>query len=57
MGSFYSTCSVSHMVLTDQDKTSIQLLMPGYSTDLNGHTGIAKVASIAFLLLRIVAII
>lgn len=38
MGSFYTTCSVSHMVLTNQ-KTSIQLLVPNYSTDLKEHLG------------------
>ena len=36
MGSFYSSCSISHMRLTNQ-KTSIQLLVPSYSTDLCGH--------------------
>lgn len=36
MGSFYSTCSVSNMTLTNQ-KTSILLLSPGYSTDINSH--------------------
>lgn len=36
MGSFYSTCSVSNMTLTNQ-RTSILLLAPGYSTDLSGH--------------------
>lgn len=36
MGSFYSTCSVSNMTLTNQ-KTSILLLAPGYSTDFKGH--------------------
>lgn len=36
MGSFYSTCSVSNMTLTNQ-KTSILLLSPGYSTDFKGH--------------------
>lgn len=34
MGSFYSTCSVSHMTLTNQ-KTSILLLVPGYCQDFN----------------------
>lgn len=38
MGSFYSTCSITHMVLKNQ-KTSIQLLVPSYCTDLNGHKG------------------
>ncbi len=38
MGSFYTTCSVSHMVLTNQ-KTSIQLLVPNYSTDFKEHLG------------------
>jgi len=38
MGSYYTTCSVSHMVLTNQ-KTSIQLLVPNYSTDLKEHLG------------------
>lgn len=38
MGSFYTTCSVSHMVLTNQ-KTSIQLLVPNYSTDFQEHLG------------------
>lgn len=36
MGSFYSTCSVSNMTLSNQ-KTSVQLLSPGYSTDFKGH--------------------
>lgn len=36
MGSFYSTCSVSNMTLTNQ-KTSILLLAPGYSTDFKGY--------------------
>jgi len=36
MGSFYSTCSVSHMTLTNQ-KTSILLLVPGYSQDFQEH--------------------
>jgi len=36
MGSFYSSCSISHMRLTNK-KTSIQLLVPSYSTDLSGH--------------------
>jgi hypothetical protein len=36
MGSFYSTCSVSSMTLSNQ-KTSIQLLSPGYSTDFKEH--------------------
>lgn len=36
MGSFYSSCSVSHMRLIDQ-KTSIQLLVPGYSTNLESY--------------------
>lgn len=38
MGSFYSSCSVSHMRLTNQ-KTSVQLLVPGYGTDLQSHKG------------------
>ena len=33
MGSFYSTCSVSNMTLANQ-KTSILLLSPGYSTEI-----------------------
>ncbi len=40
MGSFYLTCSISHMTLTNQ-KTSVQLLIPTMdykgNTDLNGH--------------------
>lgn len=36
MGSFYMTCSISHMTLNNQ-KTSIQLLVPGYSTDYSEH--------------------
>jgi hypothetical protein len=36
MGSFYSSCSISHMRLNNQ-KTSIQLLVPSYSTDLGDH--------------------
>jgi len=36
MGSFYSTCSVSNMTLTNQ-RTSILLLAPGYSTDFKEH--------------------
>jgi hypothetical protein len=36
MGSFYSTCSVSNMTLSNQ-KTSVQLISPGYSTDFKGH--------------------
>lgn len=38
MGSFYSTCSISNMTLSSQ-KTSIQLLVPGYSTDYKEHMG------------------
>lgn len=38
MGSFYSSCSISHMRLTDQ-KTSVQLLVPGWGTDLQSHKG------------------
>lgn len=38
MGSFYSTCSITHMTLKNQ-KTSIQLLVPSYCTDLNAHKG------------------
>jgi hypothetical protein len=38
MGSFYSSCSISHMRLTNQ-KTSVQLLVPGYGTDLQSHKG------------------
>lgn len=38
MGSFYTTCSISHMVLSNQ-KTSIQLLVPNYSTDFKEHLG------------------
>lgn len=38
MGSFYSSCSISHMRLTNQ-KTSVQLLVPGYVTDLHSHKG------------------
>jgi len=38
MGSFYSTCSVSSMTLVNQ-KTSILLLAPGYSTDFSEHLG------------------
>lgn len=36
MGSFYSSCSVSGMTLTNQ-KTSILLLVPGYSPDFSEH--------------------
>lgn len=36
MGSFYSTCSVSSMTLSNQ-KTSIQLLAPNHSTDFSEH--------------------
>ena len=36
MGSFFMTCSISHMTLNNQ-KTSIQLLVPGYSTDYSEH--------------------
>ena len=35
MGSFYSTCSISHMTLTNQ-RTSIQILAPNYSLSLDG---------------------
>lgn len=38
MGSFYSTCSISHMTLTHQ-KTSIQLLVPTYKPSFAGHMG------------------
>lgn len=38
MGSFYSSCSISHMRLTNQ-RTSVQLLVPGYGTDLQSHKG------------------
>jgi len=36
MGSFFMTCSISHMTLNNQ-KTSIQLLVSGYSTDYSEH--------------------
>ena len=36
MGSFNSTCSVSHMTLINQ-KTSILLLVPGFSKDFEEH--------------------
>ena len=38
MGSFYSTCSASGMTLTGQ-KTSILLLVPGYSSNFKEHLG------------------
>lgn len=38
MGSFYSTCSITNMTLSQQ-KTSILLLVPGYSTDYKEHMG------------------
>lgn len=35
MGSFYSTCSISHMTLKNQ-KTSIQILAPNYNLSMGG---------------------
>lgn len=38
MGSFYSSCSISHMTLSNQ-KTSVLLLIPGWGTDIHDHRG------------------
>ena len=38
MGSFYSSCSISHMTLSNQ-KTSVLLLIPGWETDIHDHRG------------------
>jgi hypothetical protein len=38
MGSFYSSCSISHMTLNNQ-KTSVLLLIPGWGTNIHDHRG------------------